>query len=107
MHGVVFWCGDRLEVLGIVSLQTANERDAEPASQVGIFAVGFLTSSPPRIAKDVDVWRPEGQTEVPRVVAVGYRVVVLGARFGRNDVAHAMHEIFIPSCAQSDSLRKN
>jgi hypothetical protein len=51
MQGVVFWCGDRLEVLGIVSLQAANERDAEPASQVRIFAVGFLTSSPLRIAK--------------------------------------------------------
>jgi len=42
----------------IVPLHALDKGDADPRCQIGIFAIGFLTPAPARIAEDVDVGRP-------------------------------------------------
>ena len=74
VNGVVLRSRDDFQILRIVTLQSFDECDTEPAGEVRIFAVGFLSASPARVAKDIDVWRPEGETVKP---VRSYRAVVL------------------------------
>jgi hypothetical protein len=107
VNGIMFRSGYGLEVLGIVALKAAHERHAQAASEIWIFAVGLLPPTPARIAKDIDVWRPERQAEVSRSIVVSDGVVVLGARLSRNHVGNAMYKIVIPSRRQADGLRED
>ena len=66
---------------GIVALHPRNERDAHPARQERVFPVGLLPASPPRIAKDIDVRRPEREAEKHLVLVQPNRLVILGAGF--------------------------
>ena len=59
VHGIMFGRGDHPVICGIVALQAGDERDAHAPGEERIFAIGFLAASPARIAKDVDVGRPE------------------------------------------------
>ncbi len=56
--------------------------DLTGAGKKWIFAVTFLAASPPRIAEDVDVRRPEIETD-PGIVAVADTFFILGAGFRR------------------------
>ena len=60
----MFGGGDHLEVMRIVALHALDERHRHAAGEERIFAVGLLAAAPARIAKDVDVGRPEGQAEI-------------------------------------------
>ena len=95
MHGVVLGCRDDLQVMGIVPLHARNERDAHAAGEIGIFSVGFLAASPTRIPEDVDVRRPvrqscgaAGKDGGGCLTGMNQGVIVLGSRFGGNDVGH-------------------
>src|ERR1039457_2073135 len=61
VHGEMLAGGDGAQVIQIAPLHSANECNAKAAGEERIFAVGFLAATPAGIAKDVDVWRPEGQ----------------------------------------------
>src|SRR5205814_4722923 len=72
---------------------------SDPAREERIFAVSFLAAAPARIAKDVDVGRPKGEAVVAAGISVLYSIVVLGARFGRDD------EIGRASCREREEMR--
>ena len=59
VHGIVLRCRNGQVVLRIVALQSGHVGNAHAAGEEGIFAVGFLTAAPARIAKDVQIRRPE------------------------------------------------
>src|ERR1700756_5555913 len=59
VNGIVFGRGDDAVILGIVALHAGHKRDGQASAQERILAIGFLAASPARIAKDVDVRRPE------------------------------------------------
>ena len=116
VHGVVLRRGDGLQVTRIVALHALDEGDAHAAGQIRIFAVGLLTAPPAGIPEDVDVRRP--------VIQVGdaagsgawrhfghgrlaHRLVVLGARFGGDDVGHPVHQLGIEGGAEPDWLGKH
>src|SRR5260370_8947780 len=61
----VFWRGHGLQIFRIITLETGHERDADSRSQVRVLAVRFLPASPARIAKDIDVGSPDGQSPIP------------------------------------------
>ena len=82
MNGKVLWCGHHARMAGIVALHSRNEGDAHPARQKRVFPVGLLAASPARIAKDIDVRRPECQTEELFALVLANRLVIFGARFG-------------------------
>ncbi len=61
VYGVVLGSRNDTIVFWIVALHAGNKRHAHARRQKWIFAVSFLTASPSRITKDVDVRRPEVQ----------------------------------------------
>src|SRR6266568_7437342 len=65
VNGEVLGCEYGLQIVRVVALQAGNECHADAAGKKWIFSVGFLAAPPARVAKDVDVGRPKGETEVP------------------------------------------
>ena len=107
VDGVVLGRGDGAEVVRIVALDAFDEGGAEAGGEEGIFAVGFLAAAPARIAKDVDVGRPDGEAVVAVVIAVGDGVVVLRARFSGDDFADGVDERRVPGGGVADGLREH
>ena len=107
VHGVMFGRADGFQIVWVVALQAGNESKGKMAGEERVFAVGFLPTAPARIAEDVDVGRPEGETVIAAGVVVGDGVVVFGARFGGNDVGDGVDEIGVPGGAEADGLRKD
>ena len=64
---------------------------AQLAGQVGVFAVGFLTPPPARVAEDVDVGRPEGKHLVNTPFATPNVLLVHCPRLIRRDGGHREH----------------
>ena len=52
------WARELLSVVG-VALETAHYSEAHLSSQIGVFAISLLTTSPAGITEDIDVGRPE------------------------------------------------
>ncbi len=77
VHGKVLAGGHRAQVVQVSALHAADKGHAHLGGQERVFAVGLLAAAPARIAKDVDVRRPEGQPEKDAVVALPLRLVVL------------------------------
>ena len=68
MHGIVLGTGVGLVILVIVALHAQNGLYAQDGIQVGVFTTGLLTTSPTRVAEDVDIGTPEGQLGVAGIV---------------------------------------
>ena len=94
------------EIVRIVSLHAGDEGDGHAAGEEGIFAVGLLAASPAGIAKDVDVGRPEGESEELLVLVVAHGFVVFGARFGGDGLAHGVDHLRVPGGGHADDLGK-
>ena len=107
VHGVVLGRGDGAEVVRIVALDAFNKGGAQARGEERVFAVGFLAAAPARIAKDVDVGRPDGQAVVAVVIAMADGVVVFRARFGGDNLADGVDERCIPCGGVADGLRKH
>ena len=107
VNGVMFGSGNRFEVTRVVALKAGDESDAKTGGEERIFAVGFLAASPTRIAEDVDVGRPEGETVVASGTVVEDGVVVFAAGFGGDDVSDAVEEVDVPCGGEADGLRED
>jgi len=106
VDGVVFERGDHAEELWIIALHADHKGHAHAAGQVRVLTLGFLSSSPARIAEDIDIRRPEGETEELLLLLMAHGFVVLGARFGGGDLAHAVNQRCIPRGPHSNHLRE-
>ncbi len=80
---------------------------AEVGGEEGIFAVGLLAAAPARIAEDVDVRRPDGETVVDGVNVVADGLVVFGAGFGGDDGGDLVDERRVPGGGHADGLREH
>ena len=76
------------------------------ARQERIFAVSFLPASPPRIAKDVDVRRPEIQTFLGAAVACAFKLCALDSSFNADGDGHAMDGVGIKRGSQANRFGK-
>src|SRR6202042_1403989 len=74
--------------------------------QKWVLSVGLLSASPARIPKDIDVRCPERQAEKLLTLVLAHRLVVFGAGFGRDSLAHAMHQRRIPGGPHPNHLWK-
>ena len=92
VYGEVFGRGNHLQIFRIVALQAGDKGEAHARGEIWILSVGLLPTAPARIAKNIDVGRPDGQAEVDAVVAVGSGIGVLGSRLGGDGVSHGMHQ---------------
>ncbi len=59
MYIEVFRRGDYAIVVGIIALHARDQRDGHATDKERIFAVSLLSTSPTRIAKDINVGCPE------------------------------------------------
>ncbi len=107
MHREVLRRRVHLAVLRIVALQTAHERDAHACGQPGIFAIRFLTAPPARVAKDVDVRRPERESLISPTQSTSRELMMLRACLIADRDRHLLHQISIERCGQPDGLRKH
>ncbi len=108
MHREVLGGSNRLPVFRVIALQPGHKRDTETRSQIGIFAVRFLTSPPARIAKNIDVGRPHGKSAIPVAgLIVMQGCVVFGAELGADHIADLMQQRLVKGCGHPDRLRKD
>ena len=89
------------------ALQSFDEADAEPGGQIGILSVGFMSPSPARVTKNVDVRAPDGQAFIDIPVSVAALSVVFCPRLIRNNVSDFLLKVLIKHGSQADGLRKN
>ena len=108
MDGIVLRGRDGLVVFGIVALQPLDEGDPGLAREVRVLAIGLLPAAPARIAEDVDVGGPDGETLVEAAAAVGLeRVEILRAELGGDDRRRVLHAVGIPHGRHADRLREH
>ena len=91
----------------MVALQAAHHGGAEFAGEIRVLAKRLLAAAPARVAKDIDVGRPEGEALILAAVAGGDGGVVLGAGLVGDHAGNALHERAIPRRAKPDDLRKH
>src|SRR6202008_439472 len=92
MNSEMLGRSNRLEILGIITLQTGYECNSHSGSEIGIFTVCLLSASPARIAEDVDIGSPDRKAAIPISITVGVPiVVVLGPELCADHVCDAMH----------------
>ena len=60
MNSEMLAAGGSLQVFS-VSLQAFNISDSEPAGQIRIFTVGFMSAAPSGIPENIDIRAPYGQ----------------------------------------------
>ena len=115
MYCIVFGTGMRLKVAVVISLHTQYGLYTQHRIHIGILATGFLTTSPAWVAEDVDIWTPERQLRITRIVGhtlwhvEQLRVVVVSAvPVGTGLVAHlredVVHQLRIEGCRHTDGL---
>ena len=107
VHGEVLDRGDRLQIRGIVALQSADELHAERSGEEGILAIGLLPASPAWIAEQVDVRRPEREALIAAVAVVAQVLVVLRPPLVRDHRRLARDERGVPGGRHADRLRKH
>ena len=107
VHGKVLGAGHSLQVMRVVALQAAHHGHAHLACQIGVLAVGFLSASPTRVAEDVDVGGPVGETVVLGHAALLQILVEEGAALGAGDIAHAAECLGVEGGSHTDGLRKH
>ena len=91
VNGIMLGTGPELSILGILrSLQTAYHLSTHDGGQIGILAVGLLTTPPTGIAEDVDVGCPYAEATHLHVLTlqVIHAVVVLGTELRTGNVEH-------------------
>ena len=87
-------------------MQPADELHGEAAREERILAVGLLAAAPPRVAEQIDVGGPKGQTLIPLMAAGANVLVVLGTGLVGDDGRHPEHEAVVPGGGQADRLGK-
>ena len=109
VHREVLRARRRQQVARIVALQPAHERHADARREPRVLAIGFLPAAPARVAKDVDVRRPEREPVKARadIGVGGERVVKFRARLDADHAGDLLHECVVPRRREPDGLRKH
>ena len=107
VHGKMLGTGHGLQVMRVVALQTVHHGHAHLACQVGVLTVGLLSASPTRVAEDVDVGGPVGETVVLGHAALLQILVEEGAALGAGDIAHAAECLGVEGGGHADGLREH
>ena len=103
----VLACGHGAQVVQIAALHAGNKCHTHLAGKKRVFAVCLLAAAPTGIAEDVYVGRPERQSKEDTVVAFSLRLIVFGAAFGGDDLAHVVNDGRVPRGGHADGLGKD
>src|SRR5690349_21005224 len=81
VDSVVFGGRDNFQILRIIALKTFNKFNSYTCGEIRILAIGLLTTTPPRITKDVDIGRPERKPVKPVSIPTTLGVIIFGTSF--------------------------
>ena len=107
VHCEMLGRGQHLKILGIIPLHAGHKCDPHPAREIGIFPVGFLPAPPTRIAKQIDVGRPERESLTLHVPVLAQCFLIPGTRLGADCVCHRIDQRSVPCRRKTDGLRKD
>ena len=102
VHGEVLGTGVEFVIRAFVglsgfgALQSVHDSRAHLGGKERVFAVSFLAASPPWVAEDVDVGRPEGKPFVLPATVVTSGLVVFGAGF----IAYGVEDLVEQLCVE-------
>ena len=85
VHSIVLGAGPQLTVLGILrTLQTSHHLITHHTGEIGVFTIGFLSSTPSWVTEDVYIWRPFTQTVELLILSrtTQHTFVILGTELG-------------------------
>ena len=79
VHGIMLCTSPQFAILTVFrSLQTTHNRRSHHSRQIGIFTVGFLSTSPSWVAKNIHIGCPNRQTmELFILASVPYSMMIL------------------------------
>ena len=102
MHGKVLGAGQQLAILLVRALQTVNHGHTHARGEVGILAVGLLTTTPTWIAEDVDVRCPERQALIALDVARTLGLLSFYAGLVADSCKYLFKQRIIERCCHAD-----
>ena len=73
VHSIVLGTSMGLEVVRVVTLHTEYGLHTKNGIQVGVLTTSLLTTSPTRVAEDVDIRAPERQLRVAGIISYTHR----------------------------------
>ena len=76
MHGKVLGTCHRFQVIWVVAFETAHYSRTHLGGKIWVFAVGFLTASPARVAKDIDIRSPISKATILSYTFSGFESLV-------------------------------
>src|SRR6185312_625165 len=106
VHRVMLRRGNHTVIFRIVALHACYKGNAHAGSQERIFAVSFLSTSPARIAKNVDVGSPEIQPFKDVAMAIAHALDVLDSSLGADCNCHPVNGVRIEGCSQANGFRE-
>ena len=107
MYGKMLGTSVQLVILlAVGTLQSAYDRHAHLSGQVGILSIGLLSASPARVAEDVDVGRPYGESLITFQFALAAEGSVLGAGFVGDSSKYVVEQVAIERGSHTDGLRE-
>ena len=111
MHSIVLGTGMKLEVLvlagfasQICTLQATNHPQSHLGVHEWVFTIGLLTTSPARVAEDVDVGCPERQTTIALEFILASGHCVLGTRLVAHCRIDAFQQCVVERAGHTDAL---
>src|SRR5688572_11750067 len=107
MYGKVFNRCYGFIVGGVIPLKTFHKLNSQPAGEVRVFSVSFLSAAPAGVTKNIDVGRPQGKSLIDESLVTLCKIFMLRARFIGDSRGHRIEQRLIPCCSKPDGLRKN
>ena len=109
MDGIVLGARPELAILGILwSLQSTHHGAAHTRSQVRVFAVGFLSTSPTRITEDINVRCPNREgVEAGHIAPLLLEFVPLGTHFIGCGIEYLEYQVVVEGSRHTDRFRED
>ena len=104
VHVVVFGCCDGQVIPGVIALQSGHVGNAHASGEEGIFAVGFLTAAPARVAENVQIRGPEIQASHDARMPFAHILHVLDASLDTDLGRHGVDSRRIERGSKADGL---
>ena len=108
VHGEVFGAGVQLVILlSFGTLQATHDRHTHLSGEVRVFSVGFLSPAPARVAEDVDVGSPHGESLIAFQTAFLAEFRGFGAGFVGDCGEYIVEQVIIERGSHADGLRED
>lgn len=105
VYGVVFRCRNGEVVFRVIALQSGDVSNSHPACEERNFAVRLLSTTPARVAEDIEIGRPEIQATHNAGVSFSSVLHVLDASLNTNLRRHGVDARRVKGGGKADRFR--